>query len=126
MKNYLYLLCLAIMAVVIVGCSSSDNLHFSGASESWEGDYRVNIHNTDKENGEFIFKYKKDDKEINFKDFSIMINDDESGIKQKSLTDRTVKFRSSCEGCHVAQSDDQLKVIVKWDGNEETFYLENK
>jgi hypothetical protein len=123
MRKYVIPAWLILLSMILGGCSS-DYLHFTGASDHWKGEYKVNL-SENKEDGEFIFKYKKDEKEINIKNFSVMV-DDERGTKQDILKEKTVKLENRCSGCAVTTSDHHYKVVIKWDGHEESFYMKNK
>ncbi|QOR64921.1 hypothetical protein IM538_13815 [Cytobacillus suaedae] len=121
MKKAIFLFVM-ILVTVLVGCGNK-YFHFSGESDSWKGEYSANIDGT-REDGEFVFGFKNANKDSTFKNLVIVINEGETEQRSDNHKGATVKISSSCSGCTVTSENEQIKVTIKWDDeNEETFFL---
>ena len=121
------LLLLVPLIFFIVGCNDK-HLSFSGESENWKGEYSANISdNETKEDGKYIFGYKKVTSDTSFKNLEITINDGETKWNESDYKAATISISSSCSGCSTPQEDQPIDVTIKWDdGKEESFKLEPK
>lgn len=113
--------------LLIVGCNDK-TISFSGESDNWKGEYSANISdNETREDGKYIFGYKKATSDTTFKNLEIVINDGETKWNENNYKGTTISISSSCTGCAVTQEDQPIDVTIKWDeGEEESFKLEPK
>ena len=111
---------------LIVGCNDK-HLSFSGESENWKGEYSANVSdNETREDGKYIFGYKKATNDTSFKNLEIIINDGETEWSESDYKAATISITSSCSGCSTRQKDDSIDVTIKWDdGKVESFKLES-
>lgn len=107
------------LLIVLTGCQQK-TLYFKGEGEYWEGQYTSN-QTINREDGEFQFVYKGMGtvKDVVYK---ITSNTGESS-GNITVNGKGFKDRESCSGCAVTYEDDEFKVVIKWDGKEDTFTL---
>ncbi|GAB3062768.1 hypothetical protein [Virgibacillus ainsalahensis] len=113
-----------IFSVVFLSGCGVENIEFSGESENWEGEYNAYIDNST-ENGEYVFRFKKAQKDKIIEDLKIVINNGEVVLNESKHKDATVKIPSSCSGCTVTDTETPIQVTIEWEeGKKETFSME--
>lgn len=123
MRKLLFFL---ILSVLFVSGCGQENIQFSGESENWEGSYSAYVDDS-KENGEYVFGYKKAEKDIVIKNLKIDINDGEIVLNEAEHKGATIKIPTGCSGCAVTSEDNPIGVTIEWgEGKVETFSLEPK
>ncbi|TKD71507.1 hypothetical protein [Pseudalkalibacillus hwajinpoensis] len=118
-KLQLSILAFVTLLILLVGCQQT-TLSFKGEGDYWEGKY-ISNQTSEGENGEFRFGYKGKDSvsDIEYKITSNTGNSSgEINVNGKSFTHST-----SCTGCAKTNEDEEIKVIIKWDGTEDAFIL---
>ncbi|MFJ7928858.1 hypothetical protein [Peribacillus sp. NPDC096448] len=109
---------------VLVGCSNGDKyMKLSGESDHWTGEY-VATATEDSENGTYTFKYKNVDRDVFFKTLEISINDGETKQNETNIEGPTIEIPTACSGCSVTNESFPIHITINWDGNEESFTLE--
>lgn len=110
---------------ILTGCNNGDKyIKLSGESDHWKGEYVATV-TEDSKNGTYKFKYKNanTDSDITFKKLQVLVDDS----AEKIVTNHegpTIEIPTACDGCSVANESNPISVTIKWDGNTETFTLE--
>lgn len=113
-----------LIVLILVGCSNN-YIRLSGESKHWTGKYSANIDGNN-EDGSYEFHFKKGDTDTNFSTVDININNGSTSKNEEDVKGATITIPSSCQGCSVTSKDEPIKVIIKWnDENEETFFLKS-
>ncbi|HEY4552225.1 MAG TPA: membrane lipoprotein lipid attachment site-containing protein [Bacillaceae bacterium] len=120
MRKYFFI---TVLLLILSGCGD-EYVRFTGESESWKGEYTAYIGDA-RENGEYKFFYKEGKSHTVFKNFEVNINDGESITREETRNERTIIVKTNCKGCAVISKDDKIKILIKWNGKEETFYLKS-
>ncbi|MDQ6597275.1 hypothetical protein E2K98_07500 [Bacillus salipaludis] len=117
-----------LLIIFCLAACSNQSVFLSGSSKHWEGQYSANIEGN-REDGTFIFGYKNANKNTNFKNLQVII-ENSSGKSERKEEDHkgaTIRISHACSGCAVIDASEPMKVTIKWnDKNEEIFYLKKK
>lgn len=110
---------------VLSGCTNQF-ITFSGESKSWNGKYTATIDGNE-EHGSYEFHFKDGNESTQFDTLDINIGDGKTTKSEENVKGATMTISSNCRGCSVNGKGEKQKVTIKWDdGNEETFYLQEK
>ncbi|CEG26255.1 membrane lipoprotein lipid attachment site-containing protein [Bacillus sp. B-jedd] len=120
MRKYFFI---TVLLVMLSGCGD-EYVRFTGESENWKGEYTAYIGDA-RENGEYKFFYKEGNSDTVFKDFELNIKDGKSITREETRNERTITVKTNCKGCALTSKDDKIKVLIKWNGKKETFYLKS-
>jgi hypothetical protein len=122
-KNATIGFCL-LLILILVGCTNSKSLLFTGQSVHWKGDYTANI-NGNNEDGVFTIRYKNGGSPT-FKNLEVEVQDKDGHVIQKDPTYKGSKIKISKFGTGIKTTNENsiFKVTVKWNNNyQETFSL---
>ncbi|MGG4263743.1 hypothetical protein [Peribacillus simplex] len=113
------------LVFILVGCNNDNKyIKLSGESDHWKGEY-VATATENTENGTYKIKYKdaNSDGQVTFKKLQVLINDTmEKNVKNHD--EPTIEIPVACGGCSVTNENIPINVTINWDGNTETFTLE--
>ncbi|ERN53626.1 hypothetical protein M3689_12625 [Alkalihalophilus marmarensis] len=122
MKKAIGIGILFMLFLVLTACGQ-DTVKFNGQSDQWEATYTAHIYEENSEQTEFSIRYLGEDPPVTPVDFeigSISGNGWELNENGSLSSDG-----NSCSGCAVTTRDDRIEFTIEWDGQTDSFVLEN-
>ncbi|ADC51672.1 hypothetical protein BpOF4_18155 [Alkalihalophilus pseudofirmus OF4] len=111
------------MLFLILTACGKDTVKFSGQGDQWEATYTAHIYEENSEQTEFLIRYLGEDPPATPVDFEIgSISGNGWELNENGSLSSS---GSSCSGCAVTTRDDRIEFTIEWDGQTESFVLEN-
>lgn len=116
-----------LLTFFLSGCVQGDRYNFSGSSGNWEVFYVVDISNGRSQEKTGKIKYIGEGNPPKTVGYQIEANSGGSYAEGVNVIEGVAEAgRSICEGCAVIQKDDEIEVIITWDGETEKIQLTNQ
>lgn len=118
------LICFVLL--LLTACTNQKTFHFHGESENWDVRYVVDIVGENSESSSIVIRYFG---EASVPEKIYYYIDHGSGASSGNVSlDEGVLRTSggSCSGCAVTKENEEIDVIIEWNGETENFTLNNK
>ncbi|WEG15249.1 hypothetical protein PQ478_11930 [Alkalihalophilus pseudofirmus] len=115
---------LLFMLLLTLTACGQDTVKFSGQGEHWEAVYTANIYEENSEQTEFSIRYLGENPPATPVDFEIG-SISANGWELNDNGTLSSSESGGCSGCAVTTRDDRIKFTIEWDGQTESFVLEN-
>lgn len=124
-KHLCYFLFMA--SLLLSGCQSGweSRYNFAGESTNWYVNYQVTPQSKKSESAKYKIQYTGKGAPPAEISYSIETNSGSSkGTDELNEDGVLIKTGSWCDGCAITQEDQDVKVMIKWGGQMETFSLQ--
>lgn len=117
---------LFLVAIILSACWGQKTIHFNGESNSWEVEYIADVQSTDSESTSIKMRYVGEGEPP--ENINYAVDSGTGGSEGSNISlDNGVLHTSGdyCSGCAVTSEDDDINVVIEWNGRTEEVNLEN-
>ncbi|OLS37046.1 hypothetical protein BTR22_10170 [Alkalihalophilus pseudofirmus] len=113
------------MLFLILTACGQDTVKFNGQSDQWEATYTAHIYEENSQTEEYSIRYIGNDTIPQIVNYSFGTFLSVNGRELNETGTLSSSESGGCSGCAVTIRDDRIEFTIEWDGQTESFVLEN-